>query len=72
MLPTRVAPPLPPTRQLALPLDVGVSHLNLGVFGAPVAPRRVWRGLTEALRQHVQQELLRICQEISHDAGHHR
>jgi hypothetical protein len=57
MLPTRVAPPLPPTRQLALPLDVGVSHPALGVFGAPVAPQR---------------ELLRICQEISHDAAHPR
>lgn len=69
-----VPPPLtPPTpRQLALPLDASVSPRGPAVCGVPVAPRRVWRSLPVALRQQVRQDLLRICQEIGHDAAAER
>lgn len=69
-----VPPPraLPTPRQLALPLDTSASPRDLAVCGVPVAPRRVWRGLPAALRHQVRQELLRICQEIRHDAAAER
>lgn len=73
-MPLTPPPTLPTPRQLALPLDASASASPhaLAVAGAPVAPRRVWRSLPAALRHQVQQELLRICQEVSHDAAAER
>jgi hypothetical protein len=67
------AQPLPlaaPERQLALPLEMAVGPPRL--VGPRLVPRRVWRSLGPTLQATARRAVVRVCQEVVHDAvdGH--
>jgi anthranilate/para-aminobenzoate synthase component II len=63
----RGSPPAPTERQLALPLEV-LAALPIVVGPGPLRPRRVWGSLSVVDKLSVRHAVLRVCQEVVHDA----
>jgi hypothetical protein len=61
-------PPAPTEHQLALPLEVVAGPPQL--VGPTLVPRRVWRSLGPTLQVTVRRAVVRVCQEVAHDAVH--
>jgi hypothetical protein len=64
-----VLPALPPRpgEQLLLPLALPPTTV-LPTTPVRVLPAHVWQGLTPALQRQMRQTLLRVVQEVLHDA----
>lgn len=70
MPPAQPPPPAPTEHQLALPLETAVGPPQL--IGPTLVPRRVWRSLGPTLQATVRRAVVRVCQEVAHNAvdGH--
>ena len=70
MPPAQQPPPAPTERQLALPLEAAVGPPQL--VGPKLVPRRLWRSLDLTLQATARRAVVRVCQEVAHDAvdGH--
>ena len=70
MRPAQPPPPAPTERQLVLPLETVAGPPQL--IGPTLVPRRVWRSLGPTLQATVRRAVVRVCQEVAHDAvdGH--
>jgi hypothetical protein len=68
MPPAQPPPPAPTEHQLALPLEPVAGPPQL--VGLNLVPRRVWRSLGPTLQATARRAVVRVCQEVAHDAVH--
>ncbi len=67
--PPAATPPPLPVRQLTLPLPaLGTTPPGPSAAAPPIPPGAVWAGLSRAARQALRGTLLRVVQEVRHDA----